>query len=228
MLNGLKKRVSMLAWPSVGLAMVAVLALAGTASAVRLITGKQVKNGSLTGKDVRNSSLTGKDVRNRSLTKADFKGSVVGPQGPTGAKGDTGAQGPKGDRGAQGPKGDTGAQGQTGPAGTARAWALVDNATAFSPNGRINRGSGFTSITKGNASGTYCLSAPGLDARTAVAVVSLAPVGSTTADAVVAWVESANASYCAGDLDDFVVRTYARSGTGFALSDGISFSIAVP
>lgn len=44
---------------------------------------------------------------------ASLKG-AQGPQGLTGAKGDTGAQGPQG---IQGPKGDTGATGPTGPPG---------------------------------------------------------------------------------------------------------------
>jgi hypothetical protein len=56
------------------------------ALASKLITGKQVKNG----------SLTGKDIKNKSLTAADFNGSVVGPPGPVGPKGDTGEPGPAG------------------------------------------------------------------------------------------------------------------------------------
>ena len=41
-------------------------------------------------------------------------GSVVGPQGPAGPKGDTGETGPQGPAG---PKGDTGGTGPQGPAG---------------------------------------------------------------------------------------------------------------
>lgn len=47
---------------------------------------------------------------------ASLKG-AQGPQGLTGAKGDTGAQGPQGLQGIQGPKGDTGPQGIQGPIG---------------------------------------------------------------------------------------------------------------
>lgn len=43
----------------------------------------------------------------------------TGPQGPTGAKGATGPQGPKGDTGPQGPKGDQGPVGPQGPKGDA-------------------------------------------------------------------------------------------------------------
>ena len=79
-------------------------------SAVRSITGKDVKNGSLTGADIKTSSLTGKQIRNGSLTAADLAPglAVAGPNGATGA---TGAKGDVGPAGAQGAKGDTGAPG---------------------------------------------------------------------------------------------------------------------
>ena len=68
---------------------VVCLAMAGTATAARIIESS----------DVRNNSLTGWDVKDRSLTPRDFRGSVrgpqglVGPAGPTGATGATGAAG---------------------------------------------------------------------------------------------------------------------------------------
>jgi hypothetical protein len=52
-------------------------------SAVKLVTGKQVKN----------NSLTTKDVKNGSLLKADFKPGQL-PTGAQGLKGDTGPPGP--------------------------------------------------------------------------------------------------------------------------------------
>ena len=67
--------------------------LGGTAVAAIKITGKNVQNSSLTGADVKNSSLTGKDVKNKSLTPKDFRGSVQGPKGDTGSKGDQGPPG---------------------------------------------------------------------------------------------------------------------------------------
>lgn len=54
-------------------AVLLVVAMAGSATAAALITGKDVKNGSLTGKDVKNSSLAGTDVKNGSLTGQDVK-----------------------------------------------------------------------------------------------------------------------------------------------------------
>jgi hypothetical protein len=86
--------------------LVALLAVGGTATAAKLITGKDVKDASLTGTDVKNSSLTGTDVKNSSLTggdvkdgslsPADFSGSVQGPAGPAGAPGAPGAKGDPG------------------------------------------------------------------------------------------------------------------------------------
>lgn len=80
---------------------VAVVAMAivggGMAGAARLITGKQIKDG----------SITGWDIKNHSLKPVDFKGSVRGLRGREGAEGPRGAQGPQGIQGPQGPAGPT-------------------------------------------------------------------------------------------------------------------------
>ena len=73
--------------------------LGGTAAAVSLVTGKQIKDGSVRGRDIGNGSLTGSDVADKSLTPADFSGSVQGPAGP---QGPAGAQGPRGPPGPAG------------------------------------------------------------------------------------------------------------------------------
>jgi hypothetical protein len=69
-----------------------------SASAVHLITGKDVQNSSLTGKDVKDSSLTTADMKNGSLLSIDFKSGQL----PTGAQGPKGDKGDKGDPGAPG------------------------------------------------------------------------------------------------------------------------------
>src|SRR4051794_19086388 len=108
-------------WLGVSLSMVAIfIALGGTSfagnvtsSAVRLITGKQVKD----------NTITGRDVKNGSLGPEDFSPTVVASQGegapgPQGAQGERGAAGATGPKGEQGPKGDDGAPGAPGADGT--------------------------------------------------------------------------------------------------------------
>ena len=76
------------------------LALGGTAWAGKLITGKQVKNGSLSTADIR--SVTGDDIADLSLTDADFAELVQGPQGARGEEGREGDMGPLGPPGTSG------------------------------------------------------------------------------------------------------------------------------
>ncbi|MEV4423254.1 hypothetical protein AB0L40_25255 [Patulibacter sp. NPDC049589] len=104
------------------------LALGGTATAAKLITGAQIKNSSVTGADLKNSSVTGADVKNRSLTASDLSAATVkslaGKAGPTGA---TGAVGPAGPGGPAGPAGAAGAPGAQGPAGIVSALTVADD-----------------------------------------------------------------------------------------------------
>lgn len=95
------------------------MAKQASSAAVKLITGKQVKNRSLTAADVKKASLTGAEIKDRSLTAADFKGSVAGPKGDPGQKGDPG---PKGDKGDPGPVGQI----QGAPAGGDLTGAFPD------------------------------------------------------------------------------------------------------
>jgi hypothetical protein len=69
-----------------------IIATAGTATAAKLITGKQIKDGSIGTKDL------AKAVRSQLA-----KSGVPGATGQAGPKGDAGAIGPKGDVGPQGP-----------------------------------------------------------------------------------------------------------------------------
>ena len=85
---------------------VAIGSIGGATAAVKLITGKQIKD----------SSLTSADVKDRSLLSKDFKAGQLpkGPAGPAGAAGATGA---------------AGAAGAVGPAGPSKATTVVhDNA----------------------------------------------------------------------------------------------------
>ena len=81
-----------------------VIAGAGTATAARLITGKQIKDGSIASKDL-----------SKSVRKQLAKAGVAGPAGPAGPAGVAGVAGAAG---VAGPAGATGATGPaTGPAG---------------------------------------------------------------------------------------------------------------
>jgi collagen triple helix repeat protein len=115
----MRARITKLSRPAQLTAAVAVLviALAGTASAARLITGAQIKDGSITGRDIKAGSIGASNLR---ADAASALRGRDGAPGATGARGDTGPTGPRGDAGAQGvrgPKGDTGATGADGAAG---------------------------------------------------------------------------------------------------------------
>ena len=102
--------------------MAIVLAMGGTATAAKLITGKQVRNSSLTGADVRNGSLGARDLS--SAARKSLRGAAG--QGASGAAGPAGQTGPAGPAGPAGPKGDAGPQGVPGPIeGTPAGGALT-------------------------------------------------------------------------------------------------------
>lgn len=82
--------------PAVVISAIAMFfALGGSAVAAKLITGKQIKNGSVAGVDIKNGSLTGGDIKNGSVKQADIAPGVL-TSGPSGATGATGATGPTG------------------------------------------------------------------------------------------------------------------------------------
>ncbi len=102
-----------LARPATLIAAIALLCLAagGTATAAKLISGKDVRNSSLTGADVRNGSLGSKDLSSaakRSLRGAAGAAGVAGPAGPAGPAGAKGDAGPQGDTRPQGVQGERG------------------------------------------------------------------------------------------------------------------------
>jgi hypothetical protein len=181
------------------LAMLALfLALGGTTYAAstaligkNTVASPQVVNGSLQTKDL--------SAKARKALKGNR-----GLRGLTGAKGATGAAG------AQGVKGDTGA------AGTARAYAEVDDTTPSFVAARTN---GFTAVTR-PGTGTYCLTATGIDART-VASVAAVDYGISSVPGV-AEVRGSGLGCATGQ---FEVETFNFAGT---LVNTISFHLIVP
>jgi hypothetical protein len=86
------------------------LAVSGTATAAKLITGR----------DIARNTITGKHVKDYSLSARDICGSVkgtAGPAGPAGPEGQRGATGAKGERGPQGDRGEKGEAGKDGKDG---------------------------------------------------------------------------------------------------------------
>jgi hypothetical protein len=130
--------------PATVIALLALfVSLGGTATAITLITGRNVKDGSLTGADVRDRSLTRSDLSIGTLTR--------GPAGPAGPAGEAGEPGLRG------------AQGIEGVAGT-DPWDTI-------PSGQLVTGSGHYRLDAG-ASGEELAVTVQLQARAAVALTT--------------------------------------------------------
>lgn len=111
-------------------------------SAVRLISGAQIKNESITAKDVKNGSLTGAEIKDSSLMAQDFRPGAL-PQGPAGAqgpKGDPGVPGPRGEGGPAGPAGAIGPRGETGAPGADGSDGVSVNVTREAAGGNCADG----------------------------------------------------------------------------------------
>ena len=90
--------------PSMVVAIIAVMAAStGSATAAKLMSGKDVRHGSLTGVDIKDGSIALKDLsRSARKARAAAGAGVNGVNGLHGPKGDTGATGAQGERGAAG------------------------------------------------------------------------------------------------------------------------------
>lgn len=55
---------------------VLLVAMAGTATAAKLLTGKDIKNNSLSGADLKNNGVKGKDIRDGNVTEVDLNSAV--------------------------------------------------------------------------------------------------------------------------------------------------------
>ena len=124
-------------------------------SAVRAITGKQVKDNSLTAKDIKNGSLLAADFKSGQLP-----GGQQGPAGTQGPKGDTGPAGAKGDTGAPGAPGADGDDGAPGAKGDGFRWrGEFDCQGSYAP-GDVVSYQGSTWVEAGNFSIGGCVNPP--------------------------------------------------------------------
>ena len=95
----------------------------GTATAAKLLTGGDIRNGSLTGADVKKESIPMGDlskgtqalIRRGAAVTATSNSSNPGARGANGANGAKGADGQNGQNGQNGATGATGAKGDAGP-----------------------------------------------------------------------------------------------------------------
>lgn len=111
---------------------VALLASAGTATAHKLITGADIRNGTVAERDLDRNVRT---KLNRTATPG--KDGQQGPAGRDGSNGASGASGAAGAAGSQGPKGDTGAKGEKGLDGAPGAQGPKGDTGAQGPEGVI-------------------------------------------------------------------------------------------
>jgi hypothetical protein len=122
----------------------ALLVGAGTATASKLITGNDVKDGSLTTADIRDGSLRSKDILNGHVKRADLSEFVRGQlarRARDGKDGATGPQGPAGKDGATGPAGRDAITEVTTLDGS-QGWSRdEDGATATIASGKVRLGS---------------------------------------------------------------------------------------
>lgn len=177
------------------------LALGGTTyAASTALIGKNT----VASPQVVNGSLQTKDLSKKARAALKGNRGLRGLTGAPGAKGATGAQG------VQGVKGDAGVD------GTARAYAEVDSTT---PSFVTARTKNFTAVTR-PGTGTYCLTATGIDART-VASVAAVDYGISS----VPGVAEVRGSGLGCAATQFEVETFNLAGT---LVNTISFHLIVP
>ena len=167
------------------------LVLAAAAGALVLTaSGGAVAGAMITGAQIKDNSVTGKDVRNRSLTAQDLNGKTVASFSKPGP------------------------QGADGPRGMARAWGRV------AVTGAVSQSSpGLTAVQPEDRPGVFCVTAPGVDPATSVAIVTPdfywngTSVGTNNTQS---FVEAGNTLAPCPD-DAFAVSTFLRS---YASADG--------
>lgn len=125
-----------------------VMAMAGSATAVTMISGQQIRNGTVTGAKLKNQTihahkLTRAAVRTlrgqrgpRGLRGVPGAPGAIGPAGPQGVQGLVGPQGPAG---APGPAGAQGEIGPQGPAGqdaefSSQPWSMIGRNSYGAPS----------------------------------------------------------------------------------------------
>jgi hypothetical protein len=111
----------------------------GTATAQKLITSGDIKDGAIKSADIKNGGVASKDIKKGTIALDRLAKKVQqkineqnsGPAGPAGPVGPAGAQGAAGP---QGPAGPQGAQGAPGPQLSSGNWGVMNRNTIGSPS----------------------------------------------------------------------------------------------
>jgi hypothetical protein len=118
---------------------VALVAGATSATAAKLITGDDIKDGSITGADIHNPTITNKDIKKGTIIKKKLSKAVQDALEQQG-----GPAGPKGDKGAKGDKGDP------GPTQSAGNWGIQNRNVNGAPNISLRSGPPPTPLGSGS------------------------------------------------------------------------------
>lgn len=153
---GLRRRFSEASRTTIAVVVAVTVTAAGSATAARLITSADVKNGTLTLRDFKPSEL------------AKLRGNR-GPRGPRGPQGQQGTPGTAGTPGAPGTPGTPGAPGATGSQGATGSSGATGPSGATGVTGPIGPSDGFIG---GGGSDVVLAEA---DASTQVATVTVPP-----------------------------------------------------
>ncbi len=150
-----------------------VTAMTGSAAAVSMISGKQIKNGTITGVKVKDSTLDADKLTRKAIRSLRGNKGPRGRVGAAGPAGAAGAQGPIGPRGADGADGQDGIDGQDGADGrdgidatvSTEPWHVIDRNTVgaaiaqftVGPFGRTNEANYAATVAPPHGNGSLHL-----------------------------------------------------------------------
>jgi len=191
------------------------VALGGGAYALTIpndsVGAKQLKRNAVTRSKVKNGAVDSAKVQDRSLLARDFKvGQLT-----------AGAQGPPGERG------------PAGVAGSARAHGRVDALSCQPLNPGVScpvsKSKGITSVVRGTAEGTYCVTVPGLTSSSLPIFVTVDFAGSVSGATLTALSDERSPSpFCSAG--QFAVLTFGdfEDAAAPALRGDIAFTVMIP
>ena len=113
---------------------------AATATAAKLITSGDIKDGTIKSADIKNGTIKHDDIKKSTITRDRLASAVRNQLDEGGPKGPAGAAGPAGPAGPAGSKGDKGAKGDPGPTLSSGHWGVMNRNTIGSPSAFLRSG----------------------------------------------------------------------------------------